>query len=99
MTLNLALKLKTLSTNKVHLLLRYLIMLYGVKGLKKYLYISILFGAFALSGCTDEGTDSKEMAEEVGYSISEYSQIKTIDTFKQNIGIFGNLYDWLRSME
>ena len=29
--------------------------------LKKYFYISILLGAFALSGCTNDEDDKKEM--------------------------------------
>lgn len=32
--------------------------------LKKYFYISILLGAFALSGCTDDEVDNKEVIEE-----------------------------------
>ena len=36
----------------------------GVGMLKKYFYISILLGAFALSGCTDDEVDNKEVIEE-----------------------------------
>lgn len=32
--------------------------------LKKYFYISLLLGAFALSGCADDEVDNKEMTEE-----------------------------------
>ncbi|WP_391375243.1 hypothetical protein [Lysinibacillus sp. KU-BSD001] len=32
--------------------------------MKKYFYISILLGAFALSGCTDDEVDNKEVTEE-----------------------------------
>lgn len=32
--------------------------------MKKYFYISILLGAFALSGCADDEVDNKEMTEE-----------------------------------
>ena len=39
-------------------------MLNGVGMLKKYFYISILLGAFALSGCTNDEVDNKEVTEE-----------------------------------
>ena len=32
--------------------------------LKKYFYISILLGAFALSGCIDDKNENQEVAEE-----------------------------------
>lgn len=42
-----------------------LIILNGVEVLKKYFYISILLGTFALSGCTDVEADNKEVTAEV----------------------------------
>ena len=39
-------------------------MLNEVEMLKIYFYISILLGAFALSGCTNDEDDKKELAAE-----------------------------------
>lgn len=66
-------------------------MLYGVKGLKKYLYISFLFGAFALSGCTDEGTDSKEMAEEVSPSLLNLTHEQKENYYQRYVAVIEDI--------
>lgn len=66
-------------------------MYYGVKGLKKYLYISILFGAFALSGCADEGTDNKKNTEEISPSLLNLTQEQKEDYYQKYLALIENI--------
>lgn len=66
-------------------------MFYGVKGLKKYLYISILFGALALSGCADEGTDSKRITEEVSPSLLNLTQEQKEDYYQKYVTVIEDI--------
>ena len=55
--------------------------------LKKYLYISILFGALALSGCTDDEVDSKEITEEVSPTLLNLTQDQQEDYYQQYVAV------------
>ena len=58
-------------------------MLNGVGMLKKYFYVSILLGAFALSGCTDDEDNNKEVTEEsltTEQSITNNNEVNTVKT-------------------
>lgn len=55
-----------------------LIILNGVGMLKKYFYISILLGAFTLSGCTNDEVDNKEVTEE-SLSVEQSTTINNED--------------------
>lgn len=72
-------------------LLVYLIMLNGVKVLKKYLYISILFGALALSGCTDNEVDSKEITEDVSPTFLNLTQEQKEDYYQKYVAVIEDI--------
>ncbi len=58
-------------------------MLNGVEILKKYFYISILLGTFALSGCTNDEADNKEVTAEsltTEQSIAINNEVNTTKT-------------------
>ena len=59
----------------------------GVKVLQKYLYISILFGALALSACTDDAVDSKEITEEVSPTLLNLTQEQQEDYYQQYVAV------------
>lgn len=64
------------------LLSYYLTMLNGVEMLKKYVYISILLGVFALSGCTNDEVDNKEVTEELSPA-EQSTTINNVDNTKK----------------
>lgn len=66
-------------------------MFYGVKGLKKYIYISILFGVFALSGCAVEGTESEEIIKEVSPSLLNLSQEQKEDYYQKYVAVIEDI--------
>lgn len=59
--------------------------------LKKYLYISILFGAFALSGCTDDEVDSKEITEEVSPTLLNLTQEQKEDYYQKYVAVIEDI--------
>lgn len=59
-----------------------LMILNGVGMLKKYFYVSILLGAFALSGCTNDEVDNKEVTEE-SLSVEQSTTINNEDNTKK----------------
>ena len=58
-------------------------MLNEVEMLKKYFYISILLGAFALSGCTNDEDDKKEMAAESSPTVQSIAIDNNANTTKK----------------
>lgn len=54
----------------------------GVGMLKKYFYISMLLGALALSGCTNDEIDNKEVTEE-SLSVEQSTTINNEDNTKK----------------
>jgi PBP1b-binding outer membrane lipoprotein LpoB len=57
-------------------------MLNEVEMLKKYFYVSILLGAFALSGCTDDEVDTKEVTEESSLAEQSKANNNEVNTTK-----------------
>lgn len=72
-------------------LLLYLIMLNEVKVLKKYLYISILFGALVLSGCTNNDADSKEITEDVSPIFLKLTQEQKEDYYQKYVAVIEDI--------
>ena len=62
-----------------------------MKGLKKYLYISILSGAIAISGCADEGTDSKKITEEISPSLLNLTQEQKEDYYQKYLALIEDI--------
>lgn len=68
-------------------------MLNEVEMLKKYFYISILLGVFALSGCTNDKDDKKEMVAESSpteqsIAADNYASTTNKDNDEESTGIF-----------
>ena len=72
-------------------LLLYLIMLNEVKVLKKYHYISILFGALVLSGCTNNDADSKEITEDVSPIFLKLTQEQKEDYYQKYVAVIEDI--------
>lgn len=72
-------------------LLVYLIMLNEVKVLKKYLYISILFGVLVLSGCTNNDADSKEITEDVSPIFLKLTQEQKKDYYQKYVAVIEDI--------
>ena len=72
-------------------LLVYIIMLNEVKVLKKYLYISILFGALVLSGCTNNDADSKEITEDVSPIFLKLTQEQKDDYYQKYVAVIEDI--------
>ncbi len=72
-------------------LLLYLIMLNEVKVLKKYLFISILFGALVLSGCTNNDAYSKEITEDVSPIFLKLTQEQKEDYYQKYVAVIEDI--------
>lgn len=72
-------------------LLVYLIMINEVKVLKKYLYISILFGALVLSGCTNNDANSKEITEDVSPIFLNLTQEQKEDYYQKYVAVIEDI--------
>lgn len=66
-------------------------MLNEVKVLKKYLYISILFGALVLSGCTNNDADSKEITEDVSPIFLKLTQEQKDDYYQKYVAVIEDI--------
>ena len=63
----------------------------GVNVLKKYLYVSILLGALALSGCTDDEVDSKEITEDVSPTFLNLTQEQKEDYYQKYVAVIEDI--------
>ncbi|WP_157764819.1 hypothetical protein [Solibacillus sp. R5-41] len=59
--------------------------------MNKYFYVSILLGAFALSGCTDDKADNKEFTEEAAPIPLNLTKEQKEDYYNQYLEIVEDL--------